>query len=104
MNHEFAATQYALFSSAFALPGKILGGLSGVMVDGFSASPRIAGPIAEAAPHLTMQTAGYVPFFITTALMGLPAILLILLVMHVRPGPDKPEAAKQPDQGPGKAA
>lgn len=104
VNHEFAATQYALFSSAFALPGKILGGLSGVMVDGFSANPRIAGPIAEAAPHLTMQTAGYVPFFITTALMGLPAILLILLVMHVRPGPDKPEAAKQPDQGPGKAA
>ena len=93
VNHEFAATQYALFSSAFALPGKLLGGLSGVMVDGFSASPSLVGPIAAAAPHLTAQTAGYVPFFVSTALMGVPAILLILLVMKVRPGP----AEKQPN-------
>ena len=63
------------------------------MVDGFSASPSLVGPIAAAAPHLTAQTAGYVPFFVSTALMGVPAILLILLVMKVRPGP----AGKQPN-------
>ncbi|PKQ09788.1 MAG: AmpG family muropeptide MFS transporter [Alphaproteobacteria bacterium HGW-Alphaproteobacteria-12] len=87
VNHEFAATQYALFSSAFALPGKILGGLSGVMVDGFSAAPRLTESIVSMAPHLTAKTAGYIPFFITTSLMGVPAILLILVVMRVRPGP-----------------
>lgn len=100
VNHDFAATQYALFSSAFALPGKLLGGQSGVMVDGFSASPGMVRPIMEMAPHLTAQTAGYVPFFISTALMGLPAILLILLVMKVRPGP----AEKQPNHTAGEAA
>ena len=31
----FAATQYALLSSLYALPGKFVGGLSGVMVDAF---------------------------------------------------------------------
>ena len=31
----FAATQYALLSSLYALPGKLIGGLSGVMVDEF---------------------------------------------------------------------
>jgi len=85
VNHEFAATQYALFSSAFALPGKLIGGLSGSMVDGFSAMPALVEPLAAMAPHLTAQTAGYIPFFITTALMGVPAILLILLVGYARP-------------------
>lgn len=87
VNHEFAATQYALFSSAFALPGKLIGGLSGSMVDGFSATPSLVQPLAAMAPHLTAETAGYIPFFITTAAMGLPAILLILLVAWRRPGP-----------------
>ena len=35
----FTATQYALFSSFYALPGKLLGGLSGVFVDWLAASP-----------------------------------------------------------------
>jgi PAT family beta-lactamase induction signal transducer AmpG len=93
VNHEFAATQYALFSSAFALPGKLIGGLSGSMVDGFSATPALVEPLAAMAPHLTAQTAGYIPFFITTALMGVPAILLILLVGYARPGPAPAQAA-----------
>ena len=50
----FTATQYALFSSFYALPGKILGGLSGVMVDGW----------------------GYFAFFSVTAALGIPAVLL----------------------------
>ncbi|MEP0707905.1 MAG: MFS transporter [Parvibaculum sp.] len=88
VNRNFAATQYALFSSAFALPGKLIGGQSGVIVDGFSASPGIVGPIMEMAPHLTAQTAGYVPFFISTALMGVPALLLILVVIFFQPKPE----------------
>ncbi|WP_293508647.1 MFS transporter [Parvibaculum sp.] len=84
VNHQFAATQYALFSSAFALPGKILGGLSGVMVDWYAVRPAIAEALVGVAPGLTPATVGYVPFFISTALMGVPAILLILLVMGHR--------------------
>ena len=84
VNHQFAATQYALFSSAFALPGKLLGGMSGVMVDWYALRPGIAEFLVGAAPGLTPATVGYVPFFISTALMGVPAILLILLVMAHR--------------------
>jgi PAT family beta-lactamase induction signal transducer AmpG len=84
VNHQFAATQYALFSSAFALPGKLLGGQSGVMVDWYALHPGIAEALVGAAPGLTPATVGYVPFFISTALMGVPAILLILLVMWHR--------------------
>ena len=84
VNHQFAATQYALFSSAFALPGKLLGGMSGVMVDWYALRPGIAEFLVGAAAGLTPATVGYVPFFISTALMGVPAILLILLVMAHR--------------------
>lgn len=94
VNHDFAATQYALFSSAFALPGKILGGQSGVMVDAFSASPSLVGPVVAIAPHLTAVTAGYVPFFVSTALMGVPAIALILIVTRFQPRP-RPAAGGQ---------
>lgn len=58
-NVAFTATQYALFSSFYALPGKLLGGLSGWAVDHF----------------------GYVAFFCSTAAMGIPGILLVLTVM-----------------------
>ncbi len=52
----FAATQYALLSSLYALPGKLIGGLSGAMVDEF----------------------GYVRFFVATAMIGLPVAALTL--------------------------
>ncbi|MBV8568001.1 MAG: MFS transporter [Methylobacteriaceae bacterium] len=54
----FAATQYALLSSLYALPGKLVGGLSGVMVDRF----------------------GYPIFFVLTSAIGIPVMLLSLLV------------------------
>jgi PAT family beta-lactamase induction signal transducer AmpG len=57
----FAATQYALLSSLYALPGKFVGGLSGVMVDGF----------------------GYVKFFIATATIGIPVVILTLVVWRL---------------------
>jgi PAT family beta-lactamase induction signal transducer AmpG len=55
---KFAATQYALLSSLYALPGKFVGGLSGIMVDAF----------------------GYPRFFAATALIGAPVAALCLIV------------------------
>jgi PAT family beta-lactamase induction signal transducer AmpG len=59
-NRAFSATQYALFSSFYALPGKFTGGFSGIMVDGL----------------------GYAWFFTSTALIGAPAILLAWIAMR----------------------
>ena len=58
----FAATQYALLSSLYALPGKVIGGLSGVMVDEF----------------------GYVKFFLATAAIGIPVVALSLTVWRMQ--------------------
>jgi len=58
---RYTATQYALFSSLYALPGKILEGTSGMVVD-----------------HI-----GYPHFFIYTASLALPGVLL-LYVLHRR--------------------
>jgi PAT family beta-lactamase induction signal transducer AmpG len=54
----FAATQYALLSSLYALPGKLIGGLSGLMVDSF----------------------GYPLFFVMTSTIGIPIVLLSLII------------------------
>ena len=82
-SHAFTATQYALFSSAYALPGKLLGGLSGVFVDWFSNHPFIASLlIGTDTVQAHAKTAGYVPFFLCTASLTIPAIALTLLVMR----------------------
>jgi PAT family beta-lactamase induction signal transducer AmpG len=54
----FTATQYALFSSFYTLPGKFLGGFSGWIVD----------------------RSTYFDFFILTAVLGIPAIVLSIYV------------------------
>jgi len=59
-NRAYTATQYALFSSLMLLPAKFIGGFSGDIVDAF----------------------GFVHFFIYTALLGLPAILLITYLIR----------------------
>jgi PAT family beta-lactamase induction signal transducer AmpG len=58
----FAATQYALLSSLYALPGKFIGGLSGYMV----------------------AAMGYPQFFASTALIGVPVALLGLVVWRLQ--------------------
>jgi PAT family beta-lactamase induction signal transducer AmpG len=55
---KYAATQYALLSSLYALPGKFVGGLSGILVDAF----------------------GYPRFFTATAMIGAPVAVLCLIV------------------------
>jgi PAT family beta-lactamase induction signal transducer AmpG len=46
----FAATQYALLSSLYALPGKVVGGVSGMVVDAYGYSALFAGTAAIALP------------------------------------------------------
>ena len=53
---QFSATQYALLSSIMLLLPRLIGGYSGVMVDKF----------------------GYEQFFLITALLGVPTIILII--------------------------
>ena len=61
-NRAYTATQYALFSSLMTLPGKFLGGFSGAMV----------------------EAAGYGSFFLYAAGIGLPAILLVIVLLAKR--------------------
>lgn len=56
----YTATQYALFSSLMTLPAKLMGGFSGVVVDSF----------------------GYSTFFIYASAVGLPAIVLVIVLMR----------------------
>lgn len=56
-NIKFTAMQYALFSSLMVFMPKMLGGYSGMMVEGV----------------------GYSNFFLITALIGLPVLLLIVI-------------------------
>lgn len=79
-NKAFTATQYALFSSFYALPGKLLGGLSGVLVDWFAHHRHMFEAVLPSLAVLPDKVVGFVPFFLTTALAGLPALALFLIV------------------------
>jgi PAT family beta-lactamase induction signal transducer AmpG len=68
-NAAYTATQYALFSSIMTLPGKVIAGYSGWIVDTLQA--------AASASH---KFGGYALFFIYTALLGVPAFVLALVV------------------------
>lgn len=70
-NTAYTATQYALFSSIMTLPGKIIGGFAGVVVD----------------------SAGYSIFFLYSGALGLPAMLLIIYLML---RDSKEEGTKEP--------
>ncbi|MCK5666802.1 MAG: AmpG family muropeptide MFS transporter, partial [Thiotrichaceae bacterium] len=61
-NSAYTATQYALFSSLMTLPAKLLGGLSGLIVDSYS----------------------YAIFFLYASAVGLPAIILVMVLMHLQ--------------------
>jgi PAT family beta-lactamase induction signal transducer AmpG len=61
-NVNYSATQYALFSSLMLLLPKFLAGYSGRYVDAY----------------------GYVQFFMSTATLGLPVLLLVWLVSRVK--------------------
>ncbi|MFL5237382.1 MAG: AmpG family muropeptide MFS transporter, partial [Rhizomicrobium sp.] len=79
----FTATQYALFSSFYALPGKLLGGLSGFFVDWFAHHRAAFEPWIPVMAALPDKVAGFVPFFIATAMTGAPALILLILVFRL---------------------
>jgi PAT family beta-lactamase induction signal transducer AmpG len=61
-NISYSATQYALFSSMMLLAPKFIAGFSGHYVDAY----------------------GYSPFFVSTALLGLPVLLLVALAARAQ--------------------
>jgi PAT family beta-lactamase induction signal transducer AmpG len=65
-NISYSATQYALFSSLMLLLPKFLAGYSGVFVDAY----------------------GYAPFFVATAALGLPVLILVALAARMQRAAD----------------
>ncbi|MSO98155.1 MAG: MFS transporter [Rhodospirillaceae bacterium] len=95
----FTATQYALFSSIYAIPGKLAGSQSGRVVEAAARSidsgglfaPVMtlfdklpAGSLVQGASKLGVSAqalgAGYAVFFVYTFVAGLSGILLTLIV------------------------
>ncbi|HJV43568.1 AmpG family muropeptide MFS transporter [Caulobacter sp.] len=95
----FTATQYALFSSLYALPGKLIASQSGRIVEASAQAAEHGGPIgllkglftrlppesftaagAKLGVGAPAMAAGYTAFFIYTALIGVVAIVLSFLV------------------------
>jgi PAT family beta-lactamase induction signal transducer AmpG len=72
-NVGYTATQYALLSSFYALLGKALKGLSGLAVEHLEQGRGLID--------------AYAWFFVGTALIGLPALLLCLLLAVRKPTP-----------------
>ncbi|MEK1908387.1 MAG: AmpG family muropeptide MFS transporter, partial [Pseudomonas sp.] len=76
-NLKFSATQYALLSSIMLLLPRLVGGSSGLMV----------------------EKLGYSQFFLATALLGIPTLILILLQWSreraAPPAPAEPAGADQ---------
>jgi len=95
----FTATQYALFSSLYALPGKLIASQSGRIVEASARAAEGAGPLAAfrglftrlpegslAAGAATSGVtpaalgAGYVVFFLYSAAIGVFAVVLAFIV------------------------
>lgn len=95
----FTATQYALFSSLYALPGKLIASQSGRIVEGGAQSAEAGGwiaplkrlfgglpegALAEGAAKVGVSPvalgAGYMTFFIYSTLIGVAAIGLVFVV------------------------
>ena len=100
----FTATQYALFSSLYSLPGKLLasqsgriveasaksadsGGLFSGLKDIFAPTPPQAYVHAMEKSHVSPQAlgVGYVVFFLYSAGIGFLAIVLVLIVAAKQP-------------------
>ena len=95
----FTATQYALFSSLYALPGKFIAAMSGRIVEGSARAAEAGGfasPLKALFDRLPADAlvsgatkvgvgpaalgAGYVVFFLYSAAIGVVAVVLAILV------------------------
>ena len=102
----FTATQYALFSSLYAIPGRLIASQSGRIVETAARFADAGGPLsfirnavaAQAPENFATAVArsgvtpaalgtGYVMFFAYSTLIGLFAIALSLVVMRRQPDP-----------------
>ncbi len=81
-NAAYTATQYALFTSIMTLPGKAIAGYSGWIVDHLQSGARDVPAFAWLLDTVSASPkfGGYAIFFVYTALLGLPALVLALLV------------------------
>ena len=109
----FTATQYALFSSLYSLPGKLIASQSGRIVEAAAQSAEHGGalaPLRALFAHMPPQAfasalakshvdpaslgAGYVLFFLYSGAVGIAAMVLSVLVArlkpHEAPAPDAP--------------
>ena len=104
----FTATQYALFSSLYALPGKLIAAQSGSIVESaarmadqggmFGAltglfaklPPQSFASAADLGVRPASLGAGYVVFFFYSCLIGVAALVLALIIARKR-GLDAPK-------------
>jgi len=110
----FTATQYALFSSLYSLPGKLIASQSGRIVEAAARSAQAGGLFAPLmalfvhAPPAAFATAmarsavtpaalgaGYVVFFLYSGVVGLGAMVLAVLVARGSPRAHPP---RQPER------
>lgn len=100
----FTATQYAFFSSLYALPGKFIASQSGRIVEGAARSAEMGGAFspllaltadlpagalvagaANAGVSPPALAAGYVAFFLYSMVIGLIVVPLVMMVARQRP-------------------
>ncbi len=115
----FTATQYALFSSLYALPGRLVASQSGTLVEGAAKSADSGGAFsvfngwfAALPPETFAQSversgvsaaalgSGYSVFFIYSALVGVFAVVLAFIVATRRAGASDGVAAKAAVEAP----
>ncbi len=100
----FTATQYALFSSLYSLPGKLIASQSGRIVETAARASDAGGPMhllqgffvhapaqafagAMAKSHVSAAAlgAGYMVFFFYSGLVGVASMVLAVLVARFQP-------------------
>src|SRR5262249_4308084 len=100
----FTATQYALFSSLYSLPGKLIASQSVRIVEAAARAAQVGGPFAGLTglfAHMRPEAfatavaksqvspselgAGYVVFFLYSGLVGAAAMILAVLVARFQP-------------------
>jgi PAT family beta-lactamase induction signal transducer AmpG len=105
----FTATQYALFSSLYAIPGRLIASQSGRIVEGAARLADAGGVLSGLKRLFEGQTpekfatalersgvtpaalgSGYVVFFAYSAIIGVFALVLSFAVLRRQQGPEEP--------------
>jgi PAT family beta-lactamase induction signal transducer AmpG len=89
VNQRYTATQYALFSSLITLPGKLVGAVSGGIVESFGRIGHAMMSRDGIPPALSAIAVGYGAYFVLTVVLIAPAVVLFFwLRPRVRLGDD----------------